>query len=138
MNTPQASRFLTANWLTLAMLNYEIEPAVLLKRVPSGTELDTWNGKTFVSIVGFRFCDTRLLGIPVPLHRDFDEVNLRFYVRRDSPTGLRRGVVFIKEIVPRVAIAWIARWVYNENYVSLTMRHHVSLPSETPSTPGQV
>lgn len=123
------STFLTAEWRYLVMLNYEVDPAILRSRVPAGTELDTWHGRTFVSVVGFRFLDTRVLGIPIPFHRDFDEVNLRFYVRREHPEDtMRRGVVFIKEVVPRAAIAWVARNVYNENYVALSMRHRIVLP----------
>ena len=105
------------------MLSYEVEPAVLVKLVPPGTDLDSFGGTTFVSIVGFQFRDARVLGIPVPFHRHFEEVNLRFYVRRESEGGVRRGVVFVKEIVPRAAIAWVARRVYNENYVALPMEH---------------
>lgn len=123
-----SSAFLTAGWRYLAMLNYEVDPAILRSRVPAGCELDTWQGRTLVSVVGFRFLDTRVLGIPIPFHRDFDEVNLRFYVRREHPEGMRRGVVFVKEVVPRAAIAWVARNVYNENYVALPMRHRVALP----------
>jgi uncharacterized protein YqjF (DUF2071 family) len=124
--TPRKA-FLTAEWKYLAMLNFEIDPAVLKPRVPPGTELDEWGGKTFVSVVGFLFLRTRVLGIPIPLHRDFEEVNLRFYVRRKSEEGWRRGVVFIKEIVPRFAIAAVARVVYNENYVAMPMRHALDL-----------
>jgi len=120
---PQAQKFLTARWIHLAMLNYEVDPAILEKLVPPGTELDSFNGKTFVSMVGFQFLDTRLLGVPIPFHRHFEEVNLRFYVRRAAEEGLRRGVVFVKEIVPKAMIAWVARWVYNENYVALPMSH---------------
>ena len=126
-------RFLTAEWRYLAMINYEIDPVLLLRRVPSGTELDFWEGKTFVSIVGFLFLKTKVLGWTIPLHREFEEVNLRFYVRRKGPEGWRRGVVFIKEIVPRWAIAVIARIVYNENYIALPMRHEVLLPPSHPS-----
>ncbi len=118
-------RFLTAEWRDLALLNYEIEPDVLLPFVPVGTELDLWDGRCFVSVVGFRFLKTRLMGAPVPFHSNFLEVNLRFYVRREVGGEVRRGVVFIKEIVPRRAIAWVARVVYNENYVALPMRHAV-------------
>ncbi len=116
-------RFLTARWVHLAMLNYEVEPSLLQGRVPPGTVLDAFEGKTFVSMVGFRFLDTRVLGVPVPFHRSFEEVNLRFYVRRETDGELRRGVVFVKEIVPRAAIAWVARRLYNENYVALPMGH---------------
>ena len=117
--------FLTSEWRYLAMLNYEVDAALLLPFVPRGTELDRWQGKIFVSLVGFRFLKTRVLGWPIPFHSNFDEVNLRFYVRREHAGEVRRGVVFIREIVPRWAIAFVARTVYNENYVALPMRHEI-------------
>ena len=95
--------FLTAEWRYLAMLNYELEPAILRRFVPRGTELDSWNRKTFVSMVGFLFLNTRVMGIPILFHENFEEINLRVYVRRRAEDGWRRGVVFIKEIVPRSA-----------------------------------
>jgi len=87
-----AKPFLTAEWRYLVMLNYEIEPAILLPLVPKGTELDTWNGKTFVSMVGFHFRNTRVMGWGIPFHQDFEEINLRFYVRHKAEDGWRRGV----------------------------------------------
>lgn len=119
--------FLTAEWRWLAMLNYAVDPALLRPLVPAGTELDEWEGTTYASIVGFLFLRTRVLGIPVPFHRDFEELNLRFYVRRRGPEGWRRGVVFVKEVVPRRAIAAVARLAYNENYVAHPMRHRISI-----------
>jgi uncharacterized protein len=107
----------------LVMLSYEIDPALLEPLVPVGTELDSFGGKTFVSVVAFQFLDTRVTGLAVPFHRNFDEINLRFYVRRHEQSEVRRGVVFIQEIVPRRAIALIARALYNENYVALPMSH---------------
>jgi uncharacterized protein YqjF (DUF2071 family) len=117
------SVFLRAEWRRLALLNYAADPALLGPLVPGGTELDAWSGETYVSLVGFLFLGTRVLGVSVPFHRDFEEVNLRFYVRRKGPEGWRRGVVFVKEIVPRFAIAFLARALYNENYVALPMGH---------------
>ncbi len=105
------------------MVNFETPPDLLKPFVPAGTELDFWNGKTFVSLVGFQFLNTRVMGIPFPFHQDFEEVNLRFYVRRKTADGWRRGVVFIKEIVPRWVIAWTAKTFYNEPYVALPMSH---------------
>jgi uncharacterized protein YqjF (DUF2071 family) len=125
MNSGTPKVFLTAEWKNLAMLNYEIEPAVLAPFVPRGTELDSWNGKTLVSAVGFLFLRTRIFGMPIPFHQNFEEVNLRFYVRRKAVDGWRRGVVFIKEIVPRTAIALVARRFYNEPYISLPMAHRI-------------
>lgn len=107
------------------MLNYRVDPEVLLPFVPAGTRLDLWNGDAYVSVVGFLFCDTRVLGVPIPLHRDFEEVNLRFYVRREVNGETRRAVTFIRELVPRAAIATVARLMYNEPYRALPMRHHV-------------
>ena len=117
--------FLTAQWKYLIMANYEVPPAVLIPYLPPGTELDFKEGKTYVSIVGFRFLDTRLLGIPVPLHQNFTEVNLRFYVRRQTPDGWRRGTVFISEIVPKPAIVWVANGIYKEHYSYAPMRYSI-------------
>jgi hypothetical protein len=126
VNTQSKGVFLTAEWRHLVMLNYEVDPSLLLKFVPAGTELDRWNGKSFLSLVGFRFLQTEVLGMPFPLHRNFEEVNLRFYVCREQNGEIKRGVVFIREIVPRWAIATIARTFYNENYIALPMSHRIS------------
>jgi uncharacterized protein YqjF (DUF2071 family) len=117
--------FLQAEWRYLAMLNYEVDAGLLRQFTPDGTEIDRWNGKVFVSLVGFRFLKTKVFGVSIPFHRNFNEVNLRFYVRRREGDEVRRGVVFIKEIVPRWAIATVARRVYNENYVAMPMSHKV-------------
>ena len=117
--------FLTANWRYLAMLNFVVDPKIVAPLVPPGTELDFENGETFLSVVGFLFLDTRLLGLPIPLHRDFEEVNLRFYVRKESADTWRRGVVFVHELVPRRAIALVARAFYGEKYLALPMKHEI-------------
>jgi hypothetical protein len=115
--------FLTADWRYLAMLNFAVDPKILQPLVPRETELDFHDGQTFLSVVGFLFLDTRVIGVPIPLHRDFEEVNLRFYVRRKSADQWRRGVVFVRELVPRAAIAIVARTFYGEPYSALPMRH---------------
>jgi uncharacterized protein YqjF (DUF2071 family) len=119
------------------MLNYQVDPEALRERLPRGTELDDHRGRHFVSVVGFLFLGTRVRGLPIPFHRDFEEVNLRFYVRREEQGELRRGVVFVKELVPRRAIAWVARAAYNENYVALPMRHRIA-PDERARPPAAV
>lgn len=119
--------FLSAEWRWLAVLNYEIDPALLQPYVPRGVELDfDARGKTYVSLVGFLFQNTRVLGWSLPGYRDFEELNLRFYVVRKGAGEPRRGVVFIKELVPRIAISTIARAWYNENYHTVPMRHDVT------------
>lgn len=101
------------------MLNYEVDPGLLLPRVPAGTELDNFDGGTFISLIGFEFNNTRVLGVPIPFHRSFLEVNLRFYIRRAD----RRAVAFISELVPSQTIASIARRAFNENYSAVPMSH---------------
>lgn len=128
--------FLTAEWRYLLMLNFSVEPELLRPYVPRGTELDTWNGIAYLSVVGFLFLRTRVLRVPVPFHRNFEEINLRFYVRRRGPEGWRRGVVFLKEIVPRKAIAAVARLRYQEPYVALPMRHRLERENDTLRTGG--
>jgi uncharacterized protein YqjF (DUF2071 family) len=129
----KTSVFLTAGWHHLAMLNFVIEPALLEPFVPAGTELDFWQGRTYVSVVGFQFLDTTVFGIPVPFHGRFEEVNLRFYVVRSTPEGPRRGVVFLREIAPKRLVSLGARWFYNEQYVTMRMRQRVALPGESAS-----
>jgi uncharacterized protein YqjF (DUF2071 family) len=119
--------FLSAEWRHLAMLSFDVDQRALKPLIPDGTELDEWNGRTFVSLVGFLFLDTRVLGVPVPWHRDFEEVNLRFYVRRRSAEGWRRGVVFVKELVPRRAVALVANIFYGEHYAAVRMSHHIDV-----------
>jgi uncharacterized protein YqjF (DUF2071 family) len=120
--------FLTASWRHLLMINYEVDAGVLRPFVPRGTEIDLWNGRTFLSVVGFQFLDTRVHGLAIPGHRNFPEVNLRFYIMRKDSAGVRRGVAFIQELVPRRVVALVARWVYNENYHRLPMQQEVQPP----------
>lgn len=115
--------FLKAEWRKLAIANYEVEPDLLKKYIPPKTELDLWNHTCYVSLVGFMFLNTRLLGLPIPFHRNFEEVNLRFYVRHKHKGEWRRGVVFIKEIVPRPALTFVANTIYKEHYQTMKMSH---------------
>jgi len=123
--------FLRARWESLLMLNWACPAEWLAGRVPPGVELDPFEGECLVSIVGFLFKDTRVRGVRIPWHVDFEEVNLRFYVRRVMPDGeVRRAVTFVSELVPRRAIATVARLAYNEPYRTVPMSHSVALDPE--------
>ncbi len=116
--------FLTAEWRKLIMAQYEVDPAILAQRLPRGVELDLYHGRCFVSLVGFLFDRVRIAGVPVPWHTKFEEINLRYYVRRPMADGsFRRGVIFVQELVPRPAIAWTARALYGEAYVTASTGH---------------
>jgi uncharacterized protein YqjF (DUF2071 family) len=117
-----AGVFLSAEWRSLAILNYRVSPALLKPHVPPGTELDLFDGAAYVSVVGFQFRNTKLLGIPVPRYRSFDEINLRFYVRREVDGEVRHGVTFLRELVPKRAVAILARLAYNEPYRRVSMQ----------------
>lgn len=113
---------LTAQWKNLVIANYAVDPAALAPLAPPGTRVDLWDGAALMSLVAFQFHDTRLFGVPIPLHRDFEEVNLRCYVRRETGGESRRGVVFIREIVPRLGVALAARFLYGEAYAAMPVR----------------
>jgi uncharacterized protein YqjF (DUF2071 family) len=118
----QPGIFLTAEWRHLVVLNFAVEPELLDQYVPPGLELDFWKGTTYISLVAFYFRRTRLCGLSIPFHRNFPEVNLRFYVKRLMSDGERRGVVFLREVAPRRAVAYVARKFYGEKYLALPMR----------------
>lgn len=118
--------FLTARWQDLVAVNFAVDPSLLEPLVPTGTQLDLWQGEALASLVAFRFLDTRVRGLRVPGHVDFDEVNLRFYVRRVVGEEVRRGVVFVREFVPKPAIAWVARYLYGEPYETRPMSSNVA------------
>ncbi len=121
------STFLKARWRNLVMANYEVSPEILTKYLPYKTELDFWNNRCYVSVVGFRFLETKVLGIKFPFHTNFDEVNLRFYVRYNDNGEWKRGVVFIKEIVPKFMITFVANTLYNENYATHSCKHEIQV-----------
>ncbi|MGE8534334.1 MAG: YqjF family protein [Chryseobacterium sp.] len=117
--------FLKAEWRKLAIINYEIDPEILLPYLPKGTELDFYRGRYYVSLIGFLFLNTKLLGLPIPFHRNFEEVNLRFYVKKKEKGVWKRGVVFIKEIVPKPALSFVANTLYKENYYTMPMKNQI-------------
>lgn len=132
---PRKRVFLSARWQALAMVNFAIDPGLLEPLVPRGTTLDFFGGVAYVSVVGFLFRSTRLLGLTVPWHVNFEEVNLRFYVQRTVGHEVRRGVCFVRELVPRWSIATVARWCYNEPYQALPMRSAVDLAAIEAASP---
>ena len=117
--------FLTAEWKNLLFINYEIDPSVLLPYVPKGTELDIWNGTCYVSLVGFMFLNTKIKGLGIPFYRNFEEFNLRFYVRFKENNEWKRGVVFIKEVVPKKMICIVAALLYGEHYYYHPMKNSI-------------
>jgi len=115
--------FLNGQWRKLVMVNYAIDPKILVPYVPYNTSLDLWNGTCYVSLVGFMFVDVSVLKLRIPWHINFEEVNLRFYVKYGDDIEYKRGVVFVKEIVPRPALTFVANTLYGENYETMPMRH---------------
>ena len=135
---PTPSPLLRAHWRNLVMFNYEVDPGLVKPLVPPGTELDDFNGRVFVSLIGFQFLKTSLFHIPIPLHQHFAEVNLRFYVRRQAGDEWHHGVVFVREMVPRAAVSLGASLLYNEPYRTLPMRERVEMDGAESGAPGDV
>ncbi len=112
----QTTAFLSAEWRNLVMMNFVVAEEVLKPYLPTGVELDAYEGKCYVSFVAFHFLNTKVKGIGFPFHRDFEEINLRFYVKYNDAGEWKRGVVFISELVPKRMITWIAQLIYQEKY----------------------
>ena len=98
----------------LLMLNYAAAPEVLQPFVPAGTELDLLEGSAFVSVVAFRGVNLRAYRLP--LKREVRQINVRFYVRREEAGALRRGAVFLKELVSSRRVARGGRVGYGEPF----------------------
>ena len=126
-----ANVFLQAEWRKLAMINYKVGKELLLPYLPVNTALDLWNDCCYVSLVGFMFLDTRIRGIKVPFHVNFEEINLRFYVRHQSENNWKRGVVFIKEIVSKAALTFVANTLYKENYATMPTAHSWNISKDS-------
>jgi len=126
------SHFLRTEWNNIITANYVVPKELLSPYIPPKTELDFFEGKTFISLVAFMFLNTRILGLSMPYHTNFEEVNLRFYVRYNDHGQWKRGTVFIKEIVPRLAISLFANFLYGEKYSTMRMKHfHIKRDDKT-------
>ena len=123
--------FLKANWENIIMANYEIDPEILLPFLPKGVELDLYDGKAYVSLVGFMFKKTKLFNIPIPYFGTFEEINLRFYVVRKEGNTVKRGVVFINETIPYPIVAWMANKLYKEHYTVVPTKHEITLENKS-------
>ena len=122
----KAPLFLSARWENLVMINFEVDPTVLQPHLPPFTELDLFEGKALVSVVGFMFCNTKVMGISWPFHTTFEEVNLRYYIKHFDGITWKRGVGFISEIVPKPLISLTANLLYNEHYSTAKMKHLIT------------
>ena len=123
--------FLKANWENIIMVNYEIDPEILRPFLPKGVTIDLFEGKAYISLVGFMFKKTKIFNIPIPRFGTFEEINLRFYVKREEGHFVKRGVVFINETIPYPLVAWVANWLYKEHYSVVPTKHLFSKSEST-------
>ncbi len=121
--------FLSARWENLIMANYAVNSELLKPYLPNGVELDFYEDKTYVSLVGFMFKQTSLFNIPIPFLGTFEEINLRFYVKRVEADSIKRGVVFINETVPYKLVAWLANKLYKEHYIAIPTKNEIEITS---------
>lgn len=112
------------------MANFSVDKKLIEPYLPNKTEIDIWNNLCYISLVGFMFVNTKIKGIKIPFHTNFEEVNLRFYVRYKEDSNWKRGVVFIKEIVPKLALTAVANTIYKENYETMPMSHNWKIENE--------
>ena len=118
---------MAADFQYLVFLNYHVDRNLLSSRIPEGVQLQLFNGKAYISIVAFLFKNLQVAGIPAPFHQQFEQVNLRFYVKQGTAAAEKRGVVFIREIVPKTLLANTAQVLFHEKYVSVPMSHRYQI-----------
>lgn len=118
---------ITAAWTNIAVVTWEVEPDLLAPYVPPTLSLNLRDSMAFVSLVGLQFSNLRVRGVRVPGHQHFDEINLRFYVRK---TGYQ-GVTFIREYAPRPLAALMARILYSEPYRAAPVRGRITADEAT-------
>lgn len=119
--------FLKANWENIVMANYALDPKILEPYLPKGVELDLYEGKAVVSLVGFMFKNTKLFNVHIPYFGTFEEINMRFYVLRKEEDEIKRGVVFINETIPYKLVAWMANKLYKEHYTTIPTKHTINI-----------
>jgi len=121
--------FLSAHWENLIMANYDVNPELLIPYLPKGVQLDMFDNKFYISLVGFMFKKTSLFKVPIPFFGTFEEINLRFYVKKIEGNNIKRGVVFINETVPYKSVAWLANKLYKEHYISIPTKSSIKINS---------
>ena len=138
---PAQKVLMTAKFSELVAVNFAIDPKILEPRVPRGLELDFYNDETYVSLICMMLRDVRVWGIPIHIATGFEEINLRFYVRRREGDGYRRGCCFIKDYVSSGAAAWILGSLFKAEFQKLKMKHSNSgfdgAPESVPSVDYQ-
>ena len=124
--TPQSTAqkvLMTARFSEVVAVNFQIDPKVLAPRIPKGLELDFYKGETYVSLVAMMLRDVRVWGIPIHIATGFEELNMRFYVRRKDGDGYQRGACFIKDYVSSGAAAWILGSLFKADFHKIKMKH---------------
>ncbi len=117
------TRFLLAEWNNLIIANFAVPKELLLPYVPFKTELDFFEGKAYISLVAFNFLNTKVMGLSIPLHVNFEQANLRFYIKNNHGGQWKKGLVYIKKIVPKRAVSFVANNLYREKYTTMKMKH---------------
>lgn len=84
-------KFMEQHWSDLLLLHWPISPKVLRPTIPDDLELDLFEGQAWASVVGFHLSGLRMRPIRWIPWKDFDEVNLRTYVKTSDG---KRGVWF--------------------------------------------
>ncbi len=115
------------DWTDLMFHHFEVDSVELQKKVPF--ELDLYEGKAYVSLVGFHSSKlwldkcgkwTRYVNAPFATH---DFLNLRTYVKH----GGEAGIYFLTEFVNRKVSVLLGRMVYGLPYHRGTIHysHHL-------------
>jgi hypothetical protein len=100
-------------WLHVALLHWETDPGAARARLPTGVDLDLFDGRAYVGLVALTMDVALPGGLPVPFLGPFPELNVRLYtVDRHG----RRGITFCSMDAGRMLPAVAGRWAYGLPY----------------------
>jgi uncharacterized protein YqjF (DUF2071 family) len=105
-------------WHEIAFFHWSCDPAVLRPRLPGRVQIDTFNGKAWISLTPFLLTGLRPPLAPYRLGLVFPETNLRTYVV--GPNG--PGIWFFSLDAKRLIAVLGARWTYGLPYYWARMR----------------
>ncbi|NIC00063.1 DUF2071 domain-containing protein [Halobacterium sp. R2-5] len=105
-------------WRDVLVASWPVDPDVIATRLPAGLDVDTFDGRAWLSVVPFVMGDVRPFGVPASIGRTFGELNLRTYVTGDAGHGV---FFFNLDANDRLGVA-LARLLFRLPYYRAEMR----------------
>lgn len=115
-------------WNNSVFLHFEIPYELLIDLIPNDLELDSFNGKYYVSLVAFTMNELYPKNLfPLGYISNFHEINIRTYVNKDN----KSGVFFINIEAEKILSSFIAKILsklpYTKSQIKRKLKNYKSL-----------